>query len=247
MNTKVTFLAVALGASSLIGMAKDEKAPREMDVSIIRQGRPGGAFHLLPPMAREALDITKEQQKKLDELEASSKSKLEKILTPEQAKKLKDRRPPGGRGEDERMEVEVIQRRGGSLRLEGGEGEGQRRVEITRREFGPGEAGRGGPGGPRGQGGPGGPGGPRGNMGEQRPMPPLLGALDRNGDGIFDADEIEHAARALKKLDKNGDGKVTPDEYRPQRPGGQGGQGGQGGPGGEGRGRPQPPNGDRRP
>lgn len=77
-------------------------------------------------------------------------------------------------------------------------------------------------------GGPGGPGGPR--MGS-----PLVEALDLNKDGTIDADEIAKAVESLKKLDKNNDGKLTPDEYRPQRPGG--------GPGGEGRG-PRGPGGD---
>ncbi|HQQ75838.1 MAG TPA: EF-hand domain-containing protein [Thermoanaerobaculia bacterium] len=51
-----------------------------------------------------------------------------------------------------------------------------------------------------------------------RPKPPLEVALDANGDGVIDADEIANASAALKKLDKNGDGRLTPDEYRPPRP-----------------------------
>jgi hypothetical protein len=77
------------------------------------------------------------------------------------------------------------------------------------------------------------------------PASPTLTALDLNGDGIIDADELARAGESLKKLDKNGDGKLTPDEYRPQRPGGIGGPGGQGrgpggqdGPGAQGGGRP---------
>jgi hypothetical protein len=61
-------------------------------------------------------------------------------------------------------------------------------------------------------------------------------ALDTNGDGIIDEQEIANAPEALKKLDKNGDGKLTPDELRPplpppgqRRPGGAGGPDGQGG------------------
>jgi hypothetical protein len=79
-----------------------------------------------------------------------------------------------------------------------------------------------GPGGPRGQvggrrpqgsGGPGAPGG-TGAMPGGFPLPPILRALDTNGDGIIDAEEIANAPAALRKLDKNGDGKLTPDEYR---------------------------------
>jgi len=56
-----------------------------------------------------------------------------------------------------------------------------------------------------------------------RPVPPIIAALDANQDGELDADEIAHAATALKTLDKNGDGKLTADEIRPARP--EGGRG----------------------
>ena len=83
----------------------------------------------------------------------------------------------------------------------------------------------------------GGAGGQGGQRGEQRrPKPPIIAALDANGDGTIDAGEIAKASEALKKLDKNGDGKLTLDECMPPRPqgGGQGGQG-RGRGGGEGR------------
>ena len=54
-----------------------------------------------------------------------------------------------------------------------------------------------------------------------RPVSPILLALDLNGDGILDANELAAAAQSLLKLDKNGDGQLTPDEYRPPRPDGQ--------------------------
>jgi hypothetical protein len=73
----------------------------------------------------------------------------------------------------------------------------------------------------------GGPGGPGGG----RPLPLIIQALDANGDGIIDAEEMANAAAVLKKLDKNGDGKLTRDEYMGPRPNGPGG-GGPGGPGG---------------
>lgn len=65
-----------------------------------------------------------------------------------------------------------------------------------------------------------------------RPKPPLIAALDANGDGEIDAAEIANASAALQALDKNNDGKLTPDEVRPPRP-----EGGMGGPGGK---RPRP-------
>jgi hypothetical protein len=61
------------------------------------------------------------------------------------------------------------------------------------------------------------------------PLPLIIKALDANGDGVIDANEIANAPAALRSLDKNGDGKLTPDEYigpRPQRPGGSGRNGG---------------------
>ncbi|MEI9898229.1 MAG: EF-hand domain-containing protein [Chthoniobacter sp.] len=60
----------------------------------------------------------------------------------------------------------------------------------------------------------------------KRPAPPLIAALDTDGDGTISADEIANAAASLKKLDKNGDGKLTPDEYHPPHPHGDGQQGG---------------------
>lgn len=68
-----------------------------------------------------------------------------------------------------------------------------------------------GPGGGQQQGGP-------GREGGKRPVPPIIKALDANGDGTIDASEIANASIALKSLDKNGDGKLTPDETRPPRP-----------------------------
>jgi hypothetical protein len=64
------------------------------------------------------------------------------------------------------------------------------------------------------------------------PVPPIIAALDVNGDGVIDADELANAPAALKKLDKNGDGKLTPDEFRPPRPGDPGMRGGNGDSGG---------------
>lgn len=88
---------------------------------------------------------------------------------------------------------------------------GQRPPAQDRFQGGPGGQRPEGP--DRGQGGQDGPGGPG-----QRPMPPLIAALDANHDGVIDADEIANAPAALKKLDKNGDGKLTMDELRPPRP-----------------------------
>lgn len=54
-----------------------------------------------------------------------------------------------------------------------------------------------------------------------RPVPPLIKALDANGDFELSAEEIANASKALLTLDKNGDGKLTGDEIHPPRPDGQ--------------------------
>ena len=50
------------------------------------------------------------------------------------------------------------------------------------------------------------------------PQPAIVKALDANGDGVIDANEIANAPAALKALDKNGDGQLTPDEFIGSRP-----------------------------
>jgi len=59
---------------------------------------------------------------------------------------------------------------------------------------------------------------PNGGRGGKPPATPIEAALDANGDGTIDADEIANAPGALKTLDKNGDGKLAADEYRPSMP-----------------------------
>jgi hypothetical protein len=60
----------------------------------------GRGPRVLPPGAREHLDLTEEQAKEIDALEADVKSRLEKILKPEQFERLGEmfRRGPGGPG-----------------------------------------------------------------------------------------------------------------------------------------------------
>ena len=151
MKKSAILLALALGVSAMTVMAQDQGGtppagdrPPGADGGQGGPGRMGGpggergqgGFHLLPPRAKEALNLTAEQEKDLAALELETKAKLEKILTPEQMTKLKQMRPPqrggqGGRGG-----------RGGQGGPDGGPG------------------GRGGDqGGPGGMGGPGGPGG----------------------------------------------------------------------------------------
>src|SRR5262249_29056826 len=74
---------------------KKKKAPKKKD-------RPGNdtvkgkgfIFHLLPPRIADELELTKDQQKKVDALEKETREKLFKILTTAQKKKLQTMRPP---------------------------------------------------------------------------------------------------------------------------------------------------------
>ena len=70
--------------------------------------------------------------------------------------------------------------------------------------------------GQRPEGAPGNPGGP--DQGRPRFVPPIIAALDTNGDGEISAEEIANAPAALRKLDKNGDGKLTMEELLPMPP-----------------------------
>ena len=67
------------------GGGKDGKGPPRFELGKV-----------LPPFAIEELNLTKEQEKKIADLEKEVKAKLEKILTAEQKKTLETLRPPGG-------------------------------------------------------------------------------------------------------------------------------------------------------
>jgi hypothetical protein len=73
-----------------------------------------------------------------------------------------------------------------------------------------------------------------GQGGERPTVPPLLAALDTNGDGVIDAEEIARASESLKKLDRNNDGRITMDEALSPRRGGMLGPSDFRGPGGQG-------------
>jgi hypothetical protein len=210
MKTKILLLTLVFGTSTCHLTAQEGNPPPEgQRPPGAEAGRPGPGGErrgpqLLPPPVAEQLNLTPEQREQVAKLEADVKAKMEKILTPDQLEQMKQMRPP---------------------MQEGG-------------PVGP-NARMGGPGGPQARmGGAGGPfaqmGAPgnQGRMGGQRPMMPVIEALDLNKDGTIEAEEIAKASESLKTLDKNGDGKLTPDEFRPPR---LGGPGGFQGPGGDGR------------
>jgi len=55
-------------------------------------------LHLIPPHARECLNLTSDQQKQMTDLEGETKAKLHKIMTPEQLQQVKQMRPPQPKG-----------------------------------------------------------------------------------------------------------------------------------------------------
>jgi len=114
MKAKIALLALALGASACLVNAQDaspasgtqppsqkSEGPGSPGGAVNERGGAGGrgGFHLLPPRAQEQLQLTDDQKKQIAALEAETRAKLEKILTPEQMQKLKNMRPlmrPGG-------------------------------------------------------------------------------------------------------------------------------------------------------
>ena len=106
MKKTAVIVALALGVSAFTSMAQDQGGmPPAGDRPPGNEAGPGGqhgpgGFHLLPPQAKEALNLTEDQLAQVTALEAETKAKLEKILTPEQMAKLKQMHPgqrPGGR------------------------------------------------------------------------------------------------------------------------------------------------------
>jgi hypothetical protein len=113
MKKSAIILALALGVPAWPVIAQDQggtppagddPAPAQLG-SRNGPGGPGGnagrGFHVLPPWAMQELDLTDAQKKQLTALETEVKAKVEKILTADQLKKMKQLRPPlrqGGPG-----------------------------------------------------------------------------------------------------------------------------------------------------
>jgi len=92
-------LAFATAVVGLCALTASSQPPEGKGGPTGKKGGPPGfaAGKVLPPFVRDQLDLTAEQEKQLDELEAEVKRKLDKILTDEQKKKLTNLRPPMGK------------------------------------------------------------------------------------------------------------------------------------------------------
>jgi Spy/CpxP family protein refolding chaperone len=113
LSMKKKLLVLTLALASSLALHAQAPANGQNPPPQGGPGGPGGGFHVLPRGAKEKLKLTDDQQKQISDLEAEVKSKIEKILTPEQAEQLKQMRPPG-RGQ------------GGPGGGQGGQGAGKR-------------------------------------------------------------------------------------------------------------------------
>jgi len=198
-NVMIMTLAIGLAASSL--MAQDNEPPRHPRPGQGQTGEgPGHGRRMMPPPPLVGtLDANHDGTISADEI-ANAPAALKTLdknndgqLTAEELRPM----PP----------KDGVDRKDGERRgpPDGARPDGERRGPP--------------PGGARPDGDRKGP--PPGDRGEGNfhpPVPPLIGALDANGDKIISADEIANASNALKSLDKNGDGQLTKEELRPEPP-----------------------------
>ena len=87
----VILWAVAVASQPPAGKDRGEGPPRG------GPDRPPPRFELgrvLPPFARDQLELTKDQEEEVAKIEKDVKERLSKILTAEQKKKVDDYRPP---------------------------------------------------------------------------------------------------------------------------------------------------------
>lgn len=103
MKNKILLLTLALSASTGLLLAQDNMPPMDGQQPPAgehgqRGPRGGGGLHLLPPGAEQKLNLTDDQKKQVADLEKEVRAKLEKILTPDQLKQLKQLHPPRRQG-----------------------------------------------------------------------------------------------------------------------------------------------------
>ena len=108
MNAKIVPLFLAFGAATCLLNAQEvgpqAAAPQPPPASQPppgsqpQGGRNRSAIRILPPRAAQWLNLTSDQQKQVDALEADVQAKMAKILTPEQLQQLQQMRRGRGRG-----------------------------------------------------------------------------------------------------------------------------------------------------
>jgi hypothetical protein len=95
-------LAIVLALTAPVNSQPPDKDKGPKDKGPRGKGRRGKGPPMLvmPPFVRDKLELTKDQEKKLADLEKECRGKLKKILTEEQYKQFEEamRRGPGGRG-----------------------------------------------------------------------------------------------------------------------------------------------------
>lgn len=194
-------IALAVGLSAFDMAAQPNERPQGPRPGS-REGGPDGPRHegqrrmMVPPIV-VALDANKDGTISADELANASAAVKSLDKNNDGAVQMEELRPtpPGGAGEPKDGE-----RKGpppGGPRPDG-ERKGPPQGERGPRPDGPG------------------PDGERKTF--NLPIPPVIGALDANGDKTISADEIANASAALKTLDKNGDGALQKEEMRPEPP-----------------------------
>ncbi len=101
MTKRITIGLLALVAAALFALTAESQPPEGggKDKGGPRGQRGPGRFELgrvLPPFARDELNLTPDQEKQIEALEKNVKAKLMKILTADQQKQLQEMRPPRG-------------------------------------------------------------------------------------------------------------------------------------------------------
>ena len=109
-QVRITLLVAAICGTVMSLALAQPPARREGGPAERREGVPadgpaaGAQFRVLPPFAQRELQLTPEQLKQIEALEADVQGKMQKILTPEQLKQWTERRPPRGRGDQPNAE-----------------------------------------------------------------------------------------------------------------------------------------------
>ena len=94
-------LLAAIVGTAMTGLAISQAPERREPAPPGDSPGAGPQFRVLPPFAQRELQLTPEQQKQVEALEADIQAKMQKILTPEQLKQWSERRGPRGSRPDQ--------------------------------------------------------------------------------------------------------------------------------------------------